>query len=228
MSSSASSVPDAAAAAAAAPAPAPAAALAASPPPPPPSELDSQIAVLGDRIRQLKLAKQPIATELAELNALKDLKPKTDKPAPASAPAAGGAGKKADKKPSSRLTLKVPKVRPPPFPPLLPGSHCTPADSSSRTSFPGCFSQGTKDFLPHETTIRKKIFSTLEGVFQTHGASTIDTPVFELKEILSGKCVLPYRSQLAPSPLQSARSDPSPSSSRGGGRAVPSGFKGRC
>jgi histidyl-tRNA synthetase len=35
--------------------------------------------------------------------------------------------------------------------------------------------------------IRDKIFSTITEVFRRHGAVTIDTPVFELKDILSGK-----------------------------------------
>ncbi len=35
--------------------------------------------------------------------------------------------------------------------------------------------------------IRDKIFNTITSVFKRHGAVTIDTPVFELKEILSGK-----------------------------------------
>ena len=35
--------------------------------------------------------------------------------------------------------------------------------------------------------IRDKIFSTITNVFKRHGAVTIDTPVFELREILSGK-----------------------------------------
>lgn len=35
--------------------------------------------------------------------------------------------------------------------------------------------------------MREKIFSTIIGVFKKHGGITIDTPVFELKEILSGK-----------------------------------------
>lgn len=35
--------------------------------------------------------------------------------------------------------------------------------------------------------IRDNIFSTVTEVFKRHGAVTIDTPVFELKEILSGK-----------------------------------------
>lgn len=35
--------------------------------------------------------------------------------------------------------------------------------------------------------IRNHIFKTIAEVFELHGAVTIDTPVFELKEILSGK-----------------------------------------
>lgn len=47
--------------------------------------------------------------------------------------------------------------------------------------------KGTKDHHPKDMIIREKIFSTITRVFKLHGAVTIDTPVFELKEILSGK-----------------------------------------
>ncbi|KAJ3339681.1 Cytoplasmic and mitochondrial histidine tRNA synthetase [Gonapodya sp. JEL0774] len=47
--------------------------------------------------------------------------------------------------------------------------------------------KGTRDFNDKEMAIRDKIFSTITTVFKRHGAVTIDTPVFELKEILSGK-----------------------------------------
>jgi len=40
---------------------------------------------------------------------------------------------------------------------------------------------------PLQMSIREKAFSTIRGVFQKHGASEIDTPVFELKETLTGK-----------------------------------------
>merc|ERR1719223_2509080 len=36
-------------------------------------------------------------------------------------------------------------------------------------------------------SLRNKLFSAIKKVFQRHGAITIDTPVFELKELLSGK-----------------------------------------
>ncbi|MCJ1478496.1 Cytoplasmic and mitochondrial histidine tRNA synthetase [Lambiella insularis] len=47
--------------------------------------------------------------------------------------------------------------------------------------------KGTKDWEGKDMVIRDRIFSTITQVFKRHGAVTIDTPVFELKEILSGK-----------------------------------------
>ncbi|WVQ79084.1 hypothetical protein IAT38_001178 [Cryptococcus sp. DSM 104549] len=47
--------------------------------------------------------------------------------------------------------------------------------------------KGTIDHKPEAALLRKKIFATLESIFLKHDASTIDTPVFELKEILAGK-----------------------------------------
>ena len=35
--------------------------------------------------------------------------------------------------------------------------------------------------------IRKKAFSIIEGVFERHGATALDTPAFELRETLMGK-----------------------------------------
>lgn len=35
--------------------------------------------------------------------------------------------------------------------------------------------------------LRQSIFKKITDVFQLHGAVTIDTPVFELREILAGK-----------------------------------------
>ncbi|KAJ3219447.1 hypothetical protein HDU67_001278 [Dinochytrium kinnereticum] len=47
--------------------------------------------------------------------------------------------------------------------------------------------KGTKDFIPEEMAVREKIFSSIIEIFKRHGAVTIDTPVFELKDILTGK-----------------------------------------
>ncbi|KAJ6661348.1 hypothetical protein lerEdw1_014976 [Lerista edwardsae] len=44
--------------------------------------------------------------------------------------------------------------------------------------------KGTKDFNPKQMAIRGKIFSTIISCFKRHGAVTIDTPVFELKDLL--------------------------------------------
>lgn len=35
--------------------------------------------------------------------------------------------------------------------------------------------------------IREKVFDVVVGTFKRHGAETIDTPVFELKDTLTGK-----------------------------------------
>ena len=35
--------------------------------------------------------------------------------------------------------------------------------------------------------IREQMFDKISHIFRQHGAITLDTPVFELKEILSGK-----------------------------------------
>ncbi|KAJ2808892.1 Cytoplasmic and mitochondrial histidine tRNA synthetase [Coemansia guatemalensis] len=47
--------------------------------------------------------------------------------------------------------------------------------------------KGTKDYTAKEMSVRSEIFRTIVDVFERHGAVTIDTPVFELKEILTGK-----------------------------------------
>ncbi|CAM6031902.1 unnamed protein product, partial [Sphagnum compactum] len=52
----------------------------------------------------------------------------------------------------------------------------------SRNSF-----AGTKDYSPQEMAVREKVFSTIINVFKRHGAVTIDTPTFELKDVLTGK-----------------------------------------
>lgn len=47
--------------------------------------------------------------------------------------------------------------------------------------------KGTRDYLPEQMMIRQKAFSIIRRVFQSHGAVEIDTPVFELKDTLTGK-----------------------------------------
>ncbi|SMN18221.1 similar to Saccharomyces cerevisiae YPR033C HTS1 Cytoplasmic and mitochondrial histidine tRNA synthetase [Maudiozyma saulgeensis] len=47
--------------------------------------------------------------------------------------------------------------------------------------------KGTKDWSDIDMVIREAIFTTLSNLFKKHGGQTIDTPVFELREILAGK-----------------------------------------
>ncbi|KAG9072195.1 Cytoplasmic and mitochondrial histidine tRNA synthetase [Linnemannia hyalina] len=60
-------------------------------------------------------------------------------------------------------------------------------DKKGKGAFTLKNAKGTKDYTPQEMAVREKIFSTIIKVFKKHGGTTIDTPVFELKEILSGK-----------------------------------------
>lgn len=47
--------------------------------------------------------------------------------------------------------------------------------------------KGARDFLPEQMRIREQAFAAIRRVFKRHGAVEIDTPVFELKEVLTGK-----------------------------------------
>lgn len=47
--------------------------------------------------------------------------------------------------------------------------------------------KGTKDWAEKDMVLREEIFGTLSKIFKKHGGVTIDTPVFELREILTGK-----------------------------------------
>ncbi|KAI9357147.1 histidyl-tRNA synthetase [Pilaira anomala] len=62
-----------------------------------------------------------------------------------------------------------------------------PAKKAVKSSFTLKTAKGTKDYNDKDMAIREKVFSTITKVFKKHGAVTIDTPVFELKEILAGK-----------------------------------------
>lgn len=47
--------------------------------------------------------------------------------------------------------------------------------------------KGTRDYNDKEMAVREQMFDTIKRVFQRHGAVTIDTPAFELREVLAGK-----------------------------------------
>ena len=46
---------------------------------------------------------------------------------------------------------------------------------------------GTRDFTPQQMRIREQVLTSIRRVFKRHGAVEIDTPVFELRDILMGK-----------------------------------------
>uniref|UniRef100_A0A7E4VLT9 histidine--tRNA ligase n=1 Tax=Panagrellus redivivus TaxID=6233 RepID=A0A7E4VLT9_PANRE len=47
--------------------------------------------------------------------------------------------------------------------------------------------KGTRDYGPKSMVIREKVLKTIVDTFKRHGAETIDTPVFELRDVLLGK-----------------------------------------
>ncbi|PVD34974.1 hypothetical protein C0Q70_06255 [Pomacea canaliculata] len=47
--------------------------------------------------------------------------------------------------------------------------------------------KGARDYNPEQMAIREGVFNKIIQCFKRHGAETIDTPVFELKETLTGK-----------------------------------------
>jgi hypothetical protein len=47
--------------------------------------------------------------------------------------------------------------------------------------------KGTRDYQPPQMAVREKVFAKIVNTFKRHGAETIDTPVFELKDVLTGK-----------------------------------------
>lgn len=47
--------------------------------------------------------------------------------------------------------------------------------------------KGTRDYGPAQMALRNSVLEKIVTVFKRHGAETIDTPVFELKEVLTGK-----------------------------------------
>jgi histidyl-tRNA synthetase len=47
--------------------------------------------------------------------------------------------------------------------------------------------KGARDFTPEQMRIREQAFNAIRRVFKRHGGVEIDTPVFELKEVLTGK-----------------------------------------
>ncbi|KAK9299923.1 hypothetical protein QLX08_007161 [Tetragonisca angustula] len=47
--------------------------------------------------------------------------------------------------------------------------------------------KGTRDYGPEQMALRLAVLDKIVAVFKKHGAETLDTPVFERKEVLTGK-----------------------------------------
>lgn len=47
--------------------------------------------------------------------------------------------------------------------------------------------KGTRDWAGDDIALRNEIFDKIRRIFELHGGKEIDTPVFELKEVLTGK-----------------------------------------
>jgi histidyl-tRNA synthetase len=60
-------------------------------------------------------------------------------------------------------------------------------EDAANTKFTLKTAKGTRDFSPKQMVIRENAFEKIVSCFKRHGAETIDTPVFELKEVLTGK-----------------------------------------
>lgn len=58
---------------------------------------------------------------------------------------------------------------------------------SNKLSFQLKTPKGTRDWIGVDMILRESIFSAISEVFKRHGGTQLDTPVFELKEILAGK-----------------------------------------
>ncbi|ERF68752.1 Histidine--tRNA ligase [Endocarpon pusillum Z07020] len=61
-----------------------------------------------------------------------------------------------------------------------------PKEKKEKLSFQLKTPKGTRDWSGPDVLLRDRIFSTITTVFRAHGAIQLDTPVFELKDVLSG------------------------------------------
>ncbi|XP_011494003.1 PREDICTED: histidine--tRNA ligase, cytoplasmic isoform X2 [Ceratosolen solmsi marchali] len=47
--------------------------------------------------------------------------------------------------------------------------------------------KGTRDYNPEQMALRLSVMDKIVSIFKKHGAESIDTPIFELKDVLTGK-----------------------------------------
>ena len=67
------------------------------------------------------------------------------------------------------------------------GRFCCTMAKDKKTTVQVKTPKGTRDCFGDDMAIREKIFSTITNVFKLYGATRLDTPAFELREILAGK-----------------------------------------
>ncbi|KAJ5109141.1 histidyl-tRNA synthetase [Penicillium angulare] len=73
------------------------------------------------------------------------------------------------------------------FPSSTPRYNSTDTMPKDKVSFNLKTPKGTKDWSGSDALLRDRIFTTITDVFKRHGGTALDTPVFELREILAGK-----------------------------------------
>lgn len=100
--------------------------------------------------------------------------------------------------PGGLLANTAPAVGPKSSPPTIPHRrhfssnlplcNSTPKMPKDKTaSFNLKTPKGTKDWSGSDALLRDRIFSTIADIFKRHGGTALDTPVFELRDILAGK-----------------------------------------
>lgn len=67
------------------------------------------------------------------------------------------------------------------------GEENGPSHGQSQQKFVLKTAKGTRDYNPQQMSLRLGVLEKITQVFKKHGAETIDTPVFELKDVLTGK-----------------------------------------
>merc|ERR1719266_3246302 len=153
--------------------------------------IEDRIKEQGDLVRKLKsqkAEKEKINEEVAKLKALKEELGQANKPAAnpemeAKIKAQGDIVRKlkADKASKEEIDEAVVKLKALKLQ-LTPGSEQqTGGKVILKTA------KGTRDYQPAQMAVREKVFTRIVDTFKRHGAETIDTPVFELKEVLTGK-----------------------------------------
>ncbi|OAA77807.1 histidyl-tRNA synthetase, mitochondrial precursor [Akanthomyces lecanii RCEF 1005] len=65
----------------------------------------------------------------------------------------------------------------------MASKNTTSSSASSRLKTP----KGTKDWVGQDLLLRDQIFQSISEVFKRHGGVPLDTPVFELRDVLTGK-----------------------------------------